>query len=60
MGLARLWSSHGKSTDAADLLESVYRRFTEGYQTADLRLAAQRLAALDRRSASLGAADRSA
>jgi predicted ATPase len=58
MGLAQLWSSQGKSTDAADLLESVYRRFTEGYQTADLKLAAQRLAALDRRSASFGAADR--
>ena len=58
MGLAQLWSSQGKSTDAADLLESVYRRFTEGYQTGDLKLAAQRLAALDQRSASFGAPDR--
>jgi predicted ATPase len=47
--LARLWSSQGKSAKAADLLEDVYRRFTEGYQTKDLVLAGQLLAELGRR-----------
>jgi predicted ATPase len=49
MGLARLWSDQGKSTDAADLLETVYRRFEEGFQTKDLKLAGQLLAQLGRR-----------
>jgi predicted ATPase len=44
--LARLWVSQGKSSDAADLLETVYRRFTEGFQTTDLKLAGQLLAEL--------------
>jgi predicted ATPase len=48
MGLARLWSSRGKSSDAADLLETVYRRFREGHQTTDLILAGQLLAELGR------------
>jgi predicted ATPase/DNA-binding winged helix-turn-helix (wHTH) protein len=56
MGLARLWSSHGKSTDAADLLDGIYRRFTEGYQTADLKSAGQLLAELGRRVTSPGTA----
>jgi predicted ATPase len=56
MGLARLWSSLGKPTDAADLLESIYRRFTEGYQTTDLKLADQLLAALGRRATALDTA----
>lgn len=51
MGLARLWSSRGKSSDAADLLHSIYQRFGEGYQTTDLILAAQLLAELGRRAA---------
>lgn len=46
--LARLWSSQGKSTDAADLLETSYRRFGEGFQTTDLMLAGQLLAELGR------------
>jgi predicted ATPase len=49
MGLAQLWASQGKSSDAADLLESVYRRFTEGLQTTDLKSAGQLLAELRRR-----------
>jgi predicted ATPase/DNA-binding winged helix-turn-helix (wHTH) protein len=40
MALAQLWSSHGMATEAADLLEHVYQRFSEGHQTADLRRAA--------------------
>jgi predicted ATPase len=49
VGLARLWSSQGKSSDAADLLEAGYRRFGEGFQTTDLVLASQLLAKLGRR-----------
>jgi predicted ATPase/DNA-binding winged helix-turn-helix (wHTH) protein len=49
MRLARLWSSQGKSSDAADLLETSYRRFEEGFQTTDLMLAGQLLAELGRR-----------
>lgn len=48
MGLARHWSSRNKPADAADLLEGVYRRFSEGYQTKDLKLAGQLLADLKR------------
>ena len=49
MGLARLWRSQGKSSDAADLLEASYRQFGEGFQTTDLMLAGQLLAKLGRR-----------
>ena len=51
ISLARLWSSRGKSSDAADLLETSYRRFEEGFQTRDLMLARQLLAELGRRVA---------
>jgi predicted ATPase/DNA-binding winged helix-turn-helix (wHTH) protein len=44
MALARLWFRQGKSTEAANLLRDVYSRFTEGHQTADLKLADQLLA----------------
>jgi predicted ATPase/DNA-binding winged helix-turn-helix (wHTH) protein len=50
MRLSRLWSSQGKSSDAADLLETIYRQFAEGYQTMDLTLAGQLLAELGRRA----------
>jgi predicted ATPase/DNA-binding winged helix-turn-helix (wHTH) protein len=50
MGLARLWSSQGKSANAAELLEHVHRQFTEGHQTKDLRLAGELLAELERRT----------
>ena len=45
-GLARLWAGQGKSSDAGDLLENVYSRFTEGFQTMDLMHAGQLLVAL--------------
>ncbi len=35
--LARLWQSHGKTTEARDLLAPVYSWFTEGFDTADLK-----------------------
>ncbi|MGA9088161.1 MAG: hypothetical protein WB420_03535, partial [Bradyrhizobium sp.] len=53
MRLSRLWSSQGKSSEAADLLETSYRRFVEGYQTTDLILSRQLLAELGRRAAPL-------
>ena len=48
---AHLWSSQGRSAEAADLLDGVYRQFTEGHETVDLRLAGQLLATLKRQSA---------
>jgi predicted ATPase len=44
--LARLWSAQGKCDDARDVLEPVYAQFTEGLDTADLRLARSVLAEL--------------
>src|SRR5262249_51684626 len=35
--LARLWRSQGRLGDARDQLASVYGKFTEGFETADLR-----------------------
>ena len=37
--LARLLSDQGRSADAAALLQPVYERFTEGFDTADLKAA---------------------
>ncbi len=37
IGLARLWHSEGKTDEAHDLLAPVYGRFTEGFDTADLK-----------------------
>src|SRR5450756_2137862 len=53
MRLSRLWSSQGKSSEAADLLETCYRRFGEGYQTTDLILSRRLLAELGQRAAPL-------
>jgi predicted ATPase len=35
--LARLWQSQGKRQEAYDLLMPVYKWFTEGFDTADLK-----------------------
>jgi class 3 adenylate cyclase/tetratricopeptide (TPR) repeat protein len=35
--LARLWSEHGRRTEARDLVAPVYSWFTEGFDTADLK-----------------------
>ena len=40
--LARLWRNQGRSGDGASMLNPVYERFTEGFDTADL-VAAKRL-----------------
>ena len=37
--LGRLWRDLGRGTEAHDLVASVYGRFTEGFDTADLRTA---------------------
>jgi predicted ATPase/DNA-binding winged helix-turn-helix (wHTH) protein len=39
MSLAKLWHQNGKTVEATGLLSSVYDRFTEGFDTADLRTA---------------------
>jgi predicted ATPase len=38
-GLARQWHERGRNRPARELLAPVYRRFTEGFDTADLRAA---------------------
>lgn len=39
LSLARLWRERGKQVEARKLVASVYDRFTEGFDTADLRAA---------------------
>jgi predicted ATPase/class 3 adenylate cyclase len=44
--LARLWRSQDKRTEARDVLESIYCRFSEGFDTRDLKEAKALLAEL--------------
>jgi hypothetical protein len=37
--LAKLWREDGKTAEADELLSAVYNRFTEGFETSDLRAA---------------------
>jgi predicted ATPase len=37
--LGRLWQSEGKREKAAEMLATIYRWFTEGFQTQDLKQA---------------------
>jgi predicted ATPase len=46
--LARLLQGQGRPADAKDILRPVYRRFTEGFGTADLQSAKALLDALGR------------
>ena len=46
MSLCRLWQSQGKRDDARQVLAEVYRWFTEGFDTADLKEAGALLRAL--------------
>jgi predicted ATPase len=39
MSLVPLWQGHGRTVAAHDLLSATYARFTEGFETADLRAA---------------------
>ena len=43
MTLARLWSEQGRVHEARDMLSGVYDRFTEGFDTVDLKSARQLL-----------------
>ena len=46
LSLARLLRGEGRSADAVGILQPVYDRFTEGFETADLRSARALLDAL--------------
>jgi predicted ATPase len=46
MSLARLWHHNDKTADADTLLSAVYDRFTEGFDTIDLRTARALIEAL--------------
>jgi predicted ATPase len=37
MSLAHLWRDQGKQSEARDLLAPIYARFTEGFETRDLK-----------------------
>jgi predicted ATPase len=37
MSLARLWQGQGKEDEARQMLAEIYNRFTEGFDTADLK-----------------------
>jgi predicted ATPase len=37
--LARLWREQSRKEEARELLAPIYARFTEGFETADLRTA---------------------
>jgi predicted ATPase len=37
ISLARLWRDQGKAEQARQLLDGVYKEFTEGFDTADLK-----------------------
>jgi predicted ATPase len=37
MSMARLWRDQGKRSDAYDLLAPIYARFTEGFDSLDLK-----------------------
>jgi len=39
MSLARLWRDRGRPEDAQRLLAPIHGRFTEGFETADLKAA---------------------
>jgi predicted ATPase len=46
MSLSRLWEQQGKRDEARQWLGEIYARFTEGFDTADLREAKRLLEAL--------------
>jgi predicted ATPase len=43
IALARLWAGQGRADAAREVLCDCYQRFTEGFATADLKMAAQLL-----------------
>jgi predicted ATPase len=48
ISLSRLWWQQGKREQARQLLAEIYGRFTEGFDTADLREAKRLLEVVDR------------
>lgn len=46
MSLARLWRNHSRAVEAGELLVSVYDRFTEGFDTVELKAAKALIEAL--------------
>jgi predicted ATPase len=52
IALARLWAGEGRPGAARQMLLEVYQQFTEGFATADLKIAAQLLEQLGRPTAS--------
>jgi predicted ATPase len=44
--LGRLWQQQGRTVEGKELVESVYRWFAEGFDTADLRGAQQLITSL--------------
>jgi len=47
--MAKFLIGRGRDAEALAMLEPVYDRFTEGFETADLRTARETLSRLDRR-----------
>jgi len=47
--LARLWGQQGRVLEAQDLLAGIYRQFTGGFETADLKSASHLLDELDKK-----------
>ncbi len=48
--LARLWAQHRRASDAQHVLAGIYQRFTEGFETPDLRAARRLLDELEHMS----------
>jgi len=46
--LARMWRGQGRGKEARELLAPVYQRFTEGFESIDLRIAKRFLEQLDK------------
>jgi tetratricopeptide (TPR) repeat protein len=54
--LARLWGQQGRILEARDMLADIYKQFTEGFETADLKVAGHLLDELDKKLQSSGVA----
>ncbi len=48
MNLSRLWQRQGKNEEARQMLAEIYNRFTEGFDTRDLKGAKALLEKLER------------
>jgi adenylate cyclase len=46
MSLSGLWQRQGKKEEARQMLQEIYRWFTEGFETADLKQAKELLKGL--------------